>query len=258
MSNFRYDISAKYDESIEYSIDDLCEQMQFNEDIPLDDKVSGDFSYYFKSNKKSSLLKKLKDLLDFDMESICQDDPKEIFDMLKILYILFKIEKYGSPRFRSEIALKKKRVLITNILANHSFENIENAFSKKSVYSEIFNELYDDIKSQVNDAEKRFDTLDDIDFDWYHLAYMYFQEYVISANAVFHQSASQKELDRIYNYLKNVLLKKLKTATPTKLPCNDGVMKSFFNILNYHEFICYNHEKIRINNKKIHYDSISK
>ena len=251
MSNFKYAINARYHEYAKYTIKDLSDQIVLFEGGEFDEMKANNLAHYFENGKKSSLLKKVRELLDFDMQTICNNNPKEKFDMLKILYLLYKIEKNGAPRNRENFELEKKRVLITNILATHSFENIENAFSDNSIYSKIFNKLYDDIKSQVNDAENRFDTLDEIDFKWYKLAYIYFEEYVTSNNAISYPEIVSDELKRIHNYLENTLLKKLKTATPTKLPYNEGVMKSFFNILNFHEFLCYNYEKIRLNEKEI-------
>ena len=98
MSDFKYDINAKYDPNEHYSIPDLCAKIELHK---TDKKSSNSKNLYdyFNASKKSSLLSKLKTHLNFDMKSICNNDKKEVFDMLKLLYLLYDIEKNGYPRF---------------------------------------------------------------------------------------------------------------------------------------------------------------
>ena len=248
MSKFKYDINAKYEPTAIYTLTDLCNKILLNEK----NNVTQDYLYdCFYKSRKTSLLSKLITHLDFDMKNICGDNHKEKFDMLKILYLLFEIEKSGLPRHQLEDNLEKRKVLITNILANHSFENLKTVFSSKSVYGVIFNNLYDKIKSQVDDAEKRIEIYEQINFNWHKLAHIYFEKFVISPEAIFHPKETLEEIDKTYAYLKEEILNKLQTAFPLKLPYKEGVMKSFFNILNAHELMCYNFEKTRINNTPI-------
>lgn len=63
-----------------------------------------------------------------------------------------------------------------------------------------------------------------------------------------------RELNRLYNFLNNDILKKLSGFNPSKLPNNEGNMKTFFNILACHKLLCNEADRIEINYQVCMYD----
>lgn len=91
------------------------------------------------------------------MQQIADQSPEEYFDMLKILKLLYYIEK---PKKAND------RIRITDILSKPRLGNILTNDSQTSIYGEVFQKLYNQIKSGVKDADKRCSDLEEVDKKW--------------------------------------------------------------------------------------------
>lgn len=81
--------------------------------------------------------------------------------MLKLLKVLFLIEKYGIPkRYAKHRDTKDIRIRIIDILAKPRLSNVNSYLSEASQYGEIIDNLIDDIKSNVDDADMCIDMIE--------------------------------------------------------------------------------------------------
>lgn len=190
------------------------------------------------NSNNSGLLNKLEKLLHFDMLKIAGESNKEYFDMLKILKVLYYIEK---PKKADE------RVLITDILAKPQPGNIPAEASQKSVYGDVFQNLYEKIYSAADDADERCYALESIDTSWKFITVQSFN-YLLSSQALDSPDKAYAELIRIKNYL-SMLYEKLKKVPLSAKIRPESVMNTFFNILACHKLLCIETGKISVNQK---------
>lgn len=199
----------------------------------------------FKNFDKSGIMDKLKDNLNFDMESIAKNSKLELYDMFKILKLIYYIEKDGYPKYK-QVQFNNVRIQITDILAKPRLSNINTELSKSSVYGEIFDSLFNKIKAEVNDADERCARLEKINLYWEYITAKIF-DYVVSDVALNDQDSAMAELERINDFLKYKILNKLRDNANFKTLSPEGVMKTFFNILACHRLLCFEYDKININ-----------
>ena len=190
----KYDIYAEFPDEECLSLYDLLNELD------REYKLYDDLLIYrdkFKNNDGSGIIDRLKSLLDFDIEAMAKEMDNSKFEELKLLKELFIIEKYGKPkknkRFMSEEGI---RIRITNILAKPRMQNVSTYLSATNEYSSVFEELFDDIKCNVDDEEKRIDTIDRIDAQWQYIAQKQF-DYVTSDMALSDTDSALKELVRM-------------------------------------------------------------
>ena len=86
----KYDINAKYDDDCKLTIVDLCNDIMNDVNTSEDKKLQGEETLRdkFKNFDKSGIMDKLKDNLNFDMESIAKNSKLELYDMFKILKLI--------------------------------------------------------------------------------------------------------------------------------------------------------------------------
>lgn len=238
----KYDIHAKYPTEGRLSLNDLLNELE------KEYKLYDDLLIYrdkFKNNDGSGIIDKLKSLLNFDIEAMAKESDNSKFEELKLLKELFIIEKYGKPKKNKRFMPKEGiRIKITNILAKPRMQNVSTYLSATNEYSSVFEELFDDIKCNVDDAEKRIDTIDRIDAQWQYIAQKQF-DYVTSDMALSDTDSALKELVRINNKLDSIILE-LESQSGTEVMPAEGVMKSFFNLLLNHQQLCYLTDRINM------------
>lgn len=235
MGNF--DVDSKYDENLKISLTALCKEILDEEQV--DERLVPENTIYqkFKDGHGTGLLDKLKKLLDFDMEQIARHSKKECFDMLKILKLLFHIEK--------EVA-SDDNIRITNILAKPRLANISGDVSPSANYNDVVQNLYDQIRSLVDDADIRCAKLEKADLLWKFITVQTF-DYVLSPQALSFPEDARKELTNIKEFLENKVYNKLKEIPASKKSQSEGVMNTFFNMLACHRLLCMENTKIVIN-----------
>lgn len=240
-----YDIGAKYDKTKKVSFTSLCHELMdeyenLTERIPLGEETYRD---KLKNSQGSGLINKLSKLLGFDVEEKANVNDKEKYDLLKILKVLFYIEKNGSPKYNKYDA--DIRIQITDILDKPRLENINTELSNKSVYGKYFQSLYDSIKTEVHDADARFEKIEKINMYWEYLTDKVF-DYVITDRALEEPESALDELDRISKFLKERVLARLSEGKISK-ELDDGIMTTFYNKLICHRMMCRDADRININ-----------
>lgn len=240
-----YDIGMKYDKTKKISYISLCHELMDEYEKSTGKIPLGEESYRdkLKNAQESGLINKLSKLLGLDVEEKANVNDKEKHDLLKILKVLFYIEKSGSPKYKKYDA--NIRVQITDILEKPRLENIQTELSNKSVYGKYFQTLYDCIKTEVHDADARFEKIEKINLYWEYLTEKVF-DYVITDRALDNPESALDELDRINKFLQEKILARLsEDKIPKKL--DYGIMTTFYNKLICHRMMCRDVDRININ-----------
>lgn len=242
-----FDIKETYSADCDVSVVALCHELMNEYENSTGLVPPGEETYRdkFKNHDESGLLDKLKKNINFDMESIAGESKSELFDMLKILKQLYYIEKSGEPKYKQGYA-DDIRIQITDILAKPRLANIQTEFSDTSVYGDVFESLFNTIKSVVDDSDERCLRLEKINAYWEYITEKIF-DYVITDRALAEPNNAIKKLDRINRFLQEKVLDKLQGFDATQKSQPEGVMKTFFNILACHRLLCNEVDRIHIN-----------
>lgn len=233
----KYDIKAEFPDKGNLSLYDLLTEIDKEYDLYNDINIYRD---KFKNSDKSGIIDKLNNLLHFDIEAMANESHIATFEALKLLKELFVIEKYGLPK---KMWFKKNiRIRITDILAKPRMSNITTYLSGKSVYNDVFKRLFEDIKYNVDDAEKRIYFVDKIDAQWQYIEQKQF-DYVTSDMALSDPDSALTELKRINQKLDNIISDIESESEPIDIP-TEGVMNTFFNMLLIHKKLCYLTDRI--------------
>lgn len=237
----KYDIDAQLINESKLSLNDLSKEIYDESDTPFS---YADISFKLKNKQGSGLINKLKKHLGFDIEGMAEVSASERFDALKLLKELFHIEKDGLPKYVNNYYPEANtRVHIIDIIAKPRLANIKTYYADGSKYGDVFEQLFDDIKSIVPDADERIRIIEDIDSYWQYLSSRQF-DYVFSNMALADMESSLKELQRINGVLERVL-NKLDVNERNLKMSTEGVMKTFFNILLTHKKLCNETDRIK-------------
>ena len=239
----KYSMEDKYNENEKYNIADLCMEIS-KEYYEIKEKFHEE-SYFrdkFSNHDRSGVLDKLEDNLDFNVNIISNDTEKGEFEKLKLMKLLFRYEKnlYNRRNYSN------KQYRVTDILSLPHMENIRTIYSDKSAYGDVFETLQKEIATAIDDADIRSQRYEKISFDWDYMIGKLF-DYVISDRALEHCDDALYELTRIERYVDIRLLDKIKGANPHSVTGNDGVLKTFYNILESHRVLCDEVDRIEIN-----------
>lgn len=234
----KYDIGAEYIGESKLSIADLCEELmdEFEEKNP--EKIApGEETLRdkFKNHDKSGLIDKLDSCIGYNIEIFFKSNPYEKLSALKILKLLYYIEKDGDSKIR-----------ITDILAKPRLDNIPNRFSDKSVYASVFSHLFESIKKEVKDADAREVKIEKLNAYWEYITDKVV-DYVITDRAFEEPQKSEEELARIGRFLTEKVLSKFKNAHLSVTSYREGAMETFYNILCCHRLLCNEVDRININ-----------
>lgn len=234
----KYDIGVEYSREFKLSIADLCKELmdEFEaknpEEIAFGEETLRD---KFKNHDKSGLIDKLDSCIGFKIEAFFETDPNNKFAALKILKLLYYIEKSGDSKIR-----------VTDILAKPRLENIPNHFSVKSVYGSMFSGLFESIKKEVKDADTREIRIEKLNTYWEYITDK-IVDYVITDSAFENPQKAEDELDRISRFLAEKVLFKFKDAHFSVTSYREGAMETFYNILCCHKMLCNEVDRININ-----------
>lgn len=242
-----FDIGNTYDPARKVTIAVLCKEIA-EENEKAGKYTAHDEGYYrdkFKNADQSGIIDKLRKKLDFDIEEIYGNDPKEKFEAFKLLKLLYYIEKDGAPKNRGKSA-ENTKIQIIDILSKPRLDNIQTPYAARSQYGKIYSVLSNEVCKEVPSAAERVETLKAINAYWDYLIDEIFG-YVLTDEALSHPQEAMKELIRIENFLKEKVLNRLDSQKIAKLPNNEGVMKTFYNMLICHEFLCNDIDRININ-----------
>lgn len=125
--------------------------------------------------------------------------------------------------------------------------NVPIDFAETSVYGKHFNNLYQEVKQITSNAAEYESRLNTINDAWENLIYNLF-EYVITDQALKQPKASENNLDRILDFLGKVTSRLPKVEDLSEaISTDDGVLKTFFNILCCHQFKCQDIDRINVN-----------
>lgn len=240
----RYDMESVYTSDCKLTLSDLIEELL---DTYSPYKGNYDTVYHsLKNHDKSGLIDLLNRKLDFDVEAIAEQSEQERFDMLKLLKLLYSVEKVGAPQ-------KKKgfddtpvvRTPFIKMLANPRTANIKTPYINTSVHGDIFEKVFKAVETSVEDSEQRISKVEEINDYWELIIEKQF-DYVIGDRSLTNPADSLDELKRIHRFLDGMLeqLSGLKARLKSK---PEGVLKTFFNILLTHQKLCYERDRIQIN-----------
>ncbi len=236
----KYDIGAELTNECKLTAYDLAEEIA--EELGLSDTKAIEMKL---GNGKSGLLKKLKDLLEFDAKEIAKDSEVELFKMYKLLKVLYLCEKDGAPKkIRVYDTESEIKIRIIDILAKPRMSNIATYLVDGNKVENAIDQLISLIKVEVDDAADRTALIDKIDDRWQYIAQKQF-DYVTSDMALSDPETTLKELKRINRKL-DTIIDELNTESQTDAIPTEGVMNSFFNMLMNHKKLCYLTDRIRM------------
>lgn len=239
-----YDIGSKFEEGKHLTYISLCKEIMYEYEHATGRTAPGEETIRdkFKNAQESGLINKLNKLLGYGIEENISDNERhKLFKMLKLLYY---IEKSGEPKYKAAYE-EDLRIQITDILEKPRLENIQTGLSDKSVYGKYFESLFENVKREVEDADERFQKLENINIYWEYLTEKVF-DYVISDRALEEPENALFELERIRGFLQERVLDRLSSE---KIPksSDEGVINTFFNKLVCHRLMCRDLDRININ-----------
>ena len=164
---------------------------------------------------KSSIRSKLKNQLHLDIKAYADKGDEEKFDVLKLLYFIANTKQHKGQD-------SDKTVSVINLIAKSSLEHID---ADNAVYKELFKSIVEGIRSVVNHADKREETV-----DWIHG--LWEQVHVNIGLTVLEEiQMPQNTLQKINERLKSVLgfLNKDKINQLQRL--NESIIDTFYNML---------------------------
>ena len=235
-----YDIDSKYSDDLKVGLTELSNEILSEIDVAADENGAIDTNSIYKkltNPNGSGILDKLKNKLDFDMKKLSNGSDSETFDMLRILKLLYKLEK-SRP--------KGNKIRITDLLAKPRLANIITTSSDSKGHAKIFQTLYSQIKRVVEDADFRNNTLNSANMKWQFITVQAFN-HVLSNKAIMYPDESYWELYRIKDFLEKKVYSKLEQLHIDNSSQQEGVMKTFYNMLACHELLCIESAKIAIN-----------
>lgn len=244
----KYDMNAKYSGG-RLTYVSLCKELMDEFERKTGKAAPGEeyFRDKIKNTKHSGVINKLTDLLGTDIEDLVEksiDPEKERFNLLKLIKLIYYVEKDGSAK-GSYSDDANVRILITDILRKPRLENIKTALSDKSVYGDCFEELFSQVKEQVPDAEKRIEQIEEMNAYWEYITNIVF-DYVITDKALHSPEDAIRELERIHSFLKVRILGRIDVDKPP-VTYENGVLENFLNLLISHRVMCNDTDRLNIN-----------
>lgn len=244
-----YDMDSEYNgEKLTYA--SLCQELM-DEYEEKTGEIAPSEEYFrdkIKNSKNNGVINKLSSLLGTDIEKLVEnaaEPKKEKYNLLKLVKLIYYIEKDGNAKCVSGKDNENVRILITDILRKPRLENIKTEYSEKSVYGDCFESLFLKIKSQVPDAEARIEKIEGINDYWEYITNMVF-DYVITDKALDTPKEALQELERIYRFLKVRVLERLTVDNPP-VTYENGIFENVFDLLISHRVMCNDRDRLNIN-----------
>lgn len=250
----KFDMDSVYSSDCTLKMADLIAELMA-EYSPFDGSYDS-FYHLLKNHDKSGLIDLLNSELDFDIETIAGQSEQERFDMLKLLKLLYGVEKAGAPRKKKGfVDSPTVRTPFIKMLANPKTANIKTPYINASIHGDIFEKVFKAVEACIVDSDQRISKLNGINDYWDSIIDKQF-DYVISDMALTNAEGALDELKRIHRFL-DKMLKKLEGLKARTKSCPEGVLKTFFNILLTHEKLCYERDRIQINYEVCLSDKVS-
>lgn len=247
-----FDMGSKFSDEYKLTIAALCKELEKEDEKRQGNDITGkvlseeDYRKKLKNPQKSGIVDKLLSHIDFDIEAIAEKSPQEKFAELRVLKLLYRVEKDSSSNIR-----------FTDILQKPRLDNIPTEFSNKSKYGAVFSEIMSKVENEVPDAQERATKIGKINAYWEFLTDR-IMEYVMSDKALSHPKEAMNELERIEKVLNEKVLARIRNAHLKVTSYNDGVMETFYNILYCHRELCNEIDRININYKVVFEEAPSK
>lgn len=175
-----------------------------NDDNPPSEEY---FREKIKSSDKSGLMNKLNDNLHFDIEAMMERSNQDKFDGLKVLKMLYYIEKDGNPK------------------------------KSKSEFGDIFDAMVWMVEKNISDVAKKIHTMKKLNARWEDATDGIF-DYVISDYTLDMLQPNMVQLERINTYITDNIIKKCEEIKPREVLSGEGLMESFYNLLLCHQYLC--------------------
>ena len=247
-----FGICENYDGVTRLSIAALCRELleEYINRNPNNTNPPGEeyFREKIKSSDRSGLINKLNDNLGFDIEAMMEQSDQDKFDALKLLKLLYYIEKDGLSK-KSAFGNKiESRLCITDILAKPRLENIHTDYSLKSEFGDVVKSMLSAVGQNIDDVGQRWGVVENINRSWKYATDVLFA-YVFSDCAVNFPNSNLVQLERIKRYLSEKIIMKCENVKPRSFVSNEGVMKSFYNLLLCHEKLCNDIDRINITDR---------
>ena len=160
-----YDMDCSYpsnDKNFKLTLQSLCNEIL--EDCYTEEKeiTTDSIRDKIKNSKKSGLINRLKNQLDFDIEAISRGNKREIFDEFKLLKLLYLMEHKGFVYDGKEY----KKIAIIDLLSKPRLENIHTIFSNNDHYGYTYDYLCYSIEPYVNNPSDRCMKIQKISEAW--------------------------------------------------------------------------------------------
>lgn len=226
----KYNLGQNESAKCALTIADLCKEIA-EENPDLEHYSLDTLRDRFKNHDKSGIIDKLEIKLGFRIEEF------DKYGQLKLLKYLFQLEKSSHARIR-----------IIDILNKPRLDNINTHIAEKSVYGNILSEMKAQIEKELSRESILLKTeqLEYITLQWEIVIQKTF-DYVMTEIALHNKEFAYSELVRIEYYLKHKVLERLPNILELKLPYNENLFSTFYNILILHESLCFDHDRLRIN-----------
>ena len=156
-----FDMGRKFSDEYKLTIAALCKELEKEDEKRQGNDITGkvlseeDYRKKLKNPQKSGIVDKLLSHIDFDIEAIAEKSPQEKFAELRVLKLLYRVEKDSSSNIR-----------FTDILQKPRLDNIPTEFSNKSKYGAVFSEIMSKVENEVPDAQERATKIGKINAYW--------------------------------------------------------------------------------------------
>ena len=255
----KYDMNSVYDEKAEYTLYDLVADITEELDKQRYGKKENDNTLNYSESREgykkvvdnsilhkvghdghgSGMLDKLNKLFGFDLEKATEPSKRESFEMLRLLKLMYYIEKWDGKGSDYGESLQ-----ITDLLAKPRPSNIVYSGPNPTKYSNIIYELFEGLKQWVNDADSRCEVLDDCNIFWKMLIAQNFKYVCSTGNGVYQEKEYEELLS--LNEIVATLYDGLKSI-PESAKCRaEDIWSTFFNIVYCHMLLCHNHAMLTL------------
>lgn len=259
----KYDLSSVYDENATYTLYDLAEEIsnEFSDKrysnqktvitdniLNIDEIETGNKEIHEQNSllriigherHGSGMLDKLNKLFGFDLEKATASSKKERFEMLRLLKLMFYIEKWDGADSDYGEPLK-----ITDLLAKPQPSNIVYSGPTPTKYSNIIYELFEGLKHWVSDADSRCRELDRCSMFWQWLG-INNNKHVFSTGDGDYLRKEYEELLRLQEIVDT--LYDVLNGIPQSAKCRgEDIWGTFFNIVYCHILLCFEHARMTL------------
>ncbi len=229
-----FDMDIEYNDSIPLTLAALCREVAAEDG---GDRIICDGAYreYFRNGYNSGLIQKLRTNLGYDIDQYLSGDCESKHDALKLLKLLYIIEKHGKPKNRIK-SLEETRIRITDVLAKPRLGNIKTELPHQSIYGEIIEKLQLQVQNSITDADNRKKTIE-VFYAYWENAHRRLLNQVFSDAAMRDKDSAKKRIEQILRRIR-MIGEEIHDDYAQICAYDDGVFESFFDLLECHRYKC--------------------